>query len=313
MYYSLEQTCKRLHKNERQIRYMVKQGRLNPVNPDTFRRDGGYRFTEEEIQRAEKILELPGLSVKEAAQELEITPQYLLQFVSSGDVESEVKWIGKKKRRYFQKEEIRRFKQQLSEGRQTNQSSEYGFRVQLIAREVRIFEKCLYDGFEARVISPEPIKILTERGDILYMENGRVVSAPWPEKSYIRQKGYTEFEMPIPRHPHHPVYKLLYKMIEHLGERNIQIFETDFGDYYVRCRLGSIQVTNDEYKLLQKYRTSGDMVYEDGFVHFISNEVSKTITIPREIWHSIEQDSLSKGDTINQTVTKALKNYAKRQ
>jgi len=146
MYYSIEQICKKLHKNERQIRYMVKQERLKPVNPDTYRRDGGYRFSLEEMERVEQTLELPGMSVKEAAQELGITPQYLLQFVSNGDVESEVKWIGQKKRRYFQKEEIQRFKDQLIEGRQTNRMGEYGRRVKLISREVRIFEDCLYDG-----------------------------------------------------------------------------------------------------------------------------------------------------------------------
>ncbi|KGX91522.1 helix-turn-helix domain-containing protein [Pontibacillus marinus] len=309
MYYSIEQICKRLHKNERQIRYMVNQGRLTPVNPDTYRRDGGYRFSQEEIERVEQMLELPGLSVKEAAQELEITPQYLLQFVSNGELESEVKWIGQKKRRYFQKEEIKRFKKFLNEDRQTNRIGEYGRRVKLISREVRIFEECLYDGNESRVVSLEPLKIMTNRGEIIQLGDIDVESASWPEKPYIRQKGYTEFEIPIPRHPQHPVYKILYKLIEDLGDSNIQIYETSFGDYFVRCRLGSIPATNEEYKLLLKYLSNGEITYENGRVHLESNEITKTITIPKDLWQDIEQISENENESIHQTVTKALRNY----
>lgn len=311
MYYSLEQICKRLHKNERQIRYMVNQGRLHPVNQDTYRRDGGYRFSEEEIQRVEQMLDLPGLTVKEASRELEITPQYLLQFVSKGTIESEVKWIGKKKRRFFQKEEINRFKSQIKEGDHAKRTGEYGVRLPFISREVRIFEECLHDGLHARIVGLEPIKLLKENGETIELEETEFQSTDWPDHPYIRTKGHVEFEIPIPRHPQHPVYKLLYHIIEQLGVKNVQIYETELGDYHVRCRLGAIHASHKEYKLLQKYITSGEMSYDEGIVQFLSSEITKTITVPRSVWERLE--NYPSGYTMNEIVTKALENYVKKK
>lgn len=309
MYYSIEQVCQKLDKNERQIRYMINQGRMKPINPDTFRRDGGYRFSEEEVQRVKNEMTLPGFSVKEAAREIGITPQYLLQFVSSGDIKSDIKWIGQKRRRYFDKEEIQRFKSFLSKERETNRTGEYGVRVQLISREVRIFEKCLYDGLESIIINVNPFKVLTENGDTVYIENIDLPKSPWPNHSYIRTKGHVEFEMPIPRHPHHPVYQLLYKMIEEIGERNIQIFETQYGDYFVRCRLGKIRAEKDEHKLLLKYMVKGEMEYENGLVYLQSSDLSKNITLPKGIWKDVEKAASSNGENIHEIVRKALENY----
>jgi len=101
----------------------------------------------------------------------------------------------------------------------------------------------------------------------------------------------------------------LRRGIEELGTSNIQIYETSFGDYFVRCRLSSIPATNEEYKLLLKYLSNGEVTYENGMVHLVSNEITKTITIPKDVWQDIEQISESENESIHQTVTKALRNY----
>lgn len=311
MYLSIQQVSKKLHKSERQIRYMVKQEQIMPVNPDTYRRDGGYRFKEEEIEHIRRTYETNGLTVKEAATRAGISPQYLMQFVGKGDVESFTKIIGKQKRRFFELEEIERFKDRLKERTVSNREGEYGSLVQLISREVRIFDKVRINGVMTRVVSTSPLKTLMSNGKEIHIHEIIEGKGKWPERDYIKQKGFAEFSVPIPRNMDHPVYDLLYKMILQLGKTNIQIYETDLGDFYVRCRLGQLKITEDELQLLLRYLEKGEIYYdpETSVAHLMSGFTTTSIDIPTKIVNRYQQEAEELGLPVEELFLKALRRY----
>ncbi|GGC98811.1 helix-turn-helix domain-containing protein [Pontibacillus salipaludis] len=311
MYLSIQQVSKKLHKSERQIRYMIKQEQIMPVNPDTYRRDGGYRFKEEEIEHIRRTYDMNGLTVKEAAKRAGISPQYLMQFVGKGEVESFTKIIGKQKRRFFELEEIERFKDRLKERTVSNREGEYGALVQLISREVRIFDKVRINGVMTRVVSTSPLKTLMSNGKEIHIHENIEGKGIWPERDYIKQKGFAEFSVPIPRNMDHPVYDLLYKMILQLGKKNIQIYETDLGDFYVRCRLGQLKITEDELQLLLRYIEKGEIYYDPKtFVaHLMSGFTTTSIDIPTKILKRYQQEAEELGLPVEELLLKALRRY----
>lgn len=311
MYLSIEQVAKKLHKSERQVRYMIQQERIMPVNPDTYKRDGGYRFKEEEIYAIQRMDEANGLSVKDAAKRAGITPQYLMQFVKKGDVQSFTKVIGKQKRRFFKLEEIERFKDRLQERTVSNREGDYGAKVQLISREVRIFDKIRVNGVMARVISTSPLKVLMNNGKEIHIRESIQGEGDWPDRNYIKYKGFAELSIPIPRNMDHPVYDLLYKMIHQLGKRNIQIYETNLGDYYVRCRLGELNITEEEYHLLLRYKEKGEIDYNrlTGQALLLSGISTVTIDLPTNIVKRYQQESEDLGLKMEEVMIKALRRY----
>ncbi|KGX84640.1 helix-turn-helix domain-containing protein [Pontibacillus litoralis] len=308
MYYSIEQVAAQLHKTKRQIQYLIQQGLANPMNKDTYRRDGGYRFTEEEVERIIDHFSMEGLTVKEAARYLGITPQYIMHFVKKGELSSLVTYKGKQKRRYFTKEEIDRFKNILNDTREVNQEGIYGRKVQLISREAHIFEETSVNGSMARVISISPLQVLTEEGEFIAVEHIPSLIKPY-DKKVIRKRGFVEFQFPIPRHYKHPVYQVLFQIIQQLGERNIQIYEQAYGDYYVRCRLGSVQLTEEEYRILQRHIVKGEMEYRNGNIYFHSGEVQKTVYVPKMLYEQVMIWADKKENTFDEIMCKALERY----
>ncbi|QSS98376.1 helix-turn-helix domain-containing protein [Pontibacillus sp. ALD_SL1] len=311
MYLSIQQVSKKLHKSERQIRYMIKQEQIMPVNPDTYRRDGGYRFKEEEIDYIKQTYEPNGLTVKDAAKRAGISPQYLMQFVRKGEVESFTKIIGKQKRRFFELEEIDRFKDRLQERTVSNREGEYGSRVQLISREVRIFDKVRINGVMTRVVSTSPLKILMSNGKEIHIHENIQGKGKWPDRDYIKQKGFAEFSIPIPRNMDHPVYDLLYKIIFQLGKNNTQIYETDLGDFYVRCRLGQLKITEDELQLLLRYIEKGEIHYNPKTLvaHLTSGFTTISFDIPTKILDRYREEAEELGLPMEELFQKALRRY----
>ncbi|KGP93288.1 hypothetical protein N780_12005 [Pontibacillus chungwhensis BH030062] len=311
MYLSIQQVSKKLHKSERQIRYMIKQEQIMPVNPDTYRRDGGYRFKEEEIDYIKQTYEPGGLTVKGAAKRAGISPQYLMQFVRKGEVESFTKIIGKQKRRFFELEEIDRFKDRLQERTVSNREGDYGSRVQLISREVRIFDKVRVNGVMTRVVSTSPLRTLMSNGKEIHIRENIEGKGKWPEREYIKQKGFAEFSIPIPRNMDHPVYDLIYKMIFQLGRKNIQIYETDLGDFYVRCRLGRLTITEEEHQLLLRYIEKGEIHYDSKalIAQLMSGFTTTSLDISTKILDRYYKEAEELGLPVEELLLKALRRY----
>ncbi|KGP72362.1 MerR family transcriptional regulator [Pontibacillus yanchengensis] len=309
MYYSIDYVANVLGKSKRQVQYLVQQGLTEPINLDTYRRDGGYRFSEEEVRRLRDVFKLPGISVKEAARQLEMTPQYLMQFIREGQINSEIVTIGNRRRRWFHQEEIERFKNFLSQRAQAKRMGEYGRKIRLISREVHIFDEVLVQGSMARVVSVEPLQVLTANGEFVQIDHVDGNSSNLQDHPYIRTRGFVEFQIPIPRHYQHPVYQLLFQLLHQLGEKNIQIFEQEFGDYYVRCRLGQVHLAEREIKLLQRSIIKGDMQIENQTVTFQSNEVQKTLYLPKDLLKQYDDIAEQEKVQVEEILLEALQQY----
>ena len=309
MYLTLDDLASMINKTKRQIRYMIDNDIAHPINPDTYRSDGGYRFSKEEADRLQSMFAPDNrLSLNEAAETVGITAQYLSRLALEGFVESELVTVGQHKERRFTQENIKQLKENLN-NRKGNRQTDFGLKLVPFANGVRLFEVLDYKGRKARVVRTNPVHLLLEDGQIIAEDQPPISSEKWPEKTYVRKKGVVDFKISIPRNLDHQTYDTLYKMIEQLGERNIQIYETKTGDYYVRCRQGNFFGSDDDFELLRMNLKSGKVQHTGHRIYLETNFVSKTINIPDGLFGRIKASSEVEEISVEEKIIRTLDNY----
>jgi len=306
MYLTLNELASMINKTKRQIRYMIDNDIAYPINPDTYRSDGGYRFSKEEAERLQAMYASDDkLSLNEAAEIAGISAQYLSRLAKDDYVESELVTIGQHQERKFTPENIKQLQERLNE-RKGNRQTDFGLKLILFANGVRLFDVLEYKGKKARVVRTKPINLLLEDGQIVAENELPINSERWPEKTYVRKKGLVDFKISIPRNLDHQTYDTLYKMIDQLGERNIQVYETKTGDYYVRCRQGNFFGSEDDFELLKVNLKAGKVQYRGHRIYIDTNFVSKTINIPDGLFERIKLSAEAEKVSVEEKIISTL-------
>lgn len=315
MYLTLEQAARELDRTERQVRYLVKTGILLPANQDTYKRDGGYRFSKEVVEEVKIKLEPEGISLRKAAEIVGITPQYLNSLALKGEIDSELVMIGNKKERRFNMNDCINFSEQLK-SRTHKSVSQFGEKLHLYNHDLRLFELITYEGETVRIVKTEPLTILNTKGELVSpaVPKDFTISSQWPDKPYKTKKGFITFQVPIPRHAEHSTYNILYQLIEGMGVKNVQIYERKDGDYFIRCRQGKLKIQKEHAELLKRYLVEGELtVINEEEALLQSDIVSQYIHLPRDLYEKIEkvakERSVSNQSQLIDTVVSGLNSF----
>jgi len=313
VYIPLIQVATRLNISPRSVKNMVSQGIIQPVNPDTYRRDGGYKFLEEDVKKLIQQ-QLNKLSLRKAAALIGITPQYLNQLAKSKEkwIDSEVTTEGKQKRRWFKEEDCRLLMQKMA-NKELNSTIRYGRKLNPYKNEIRLFEPHQFDGQMLLVINTDPLQVIDSTGELTNADKEKIVSLPWPESKYQVKKGTVEISFAIPRRPEHPLYRTLYRMIESLGPKNTKIYETSEGNYFVRCRQGKIRGTEEDYKIISKNTLNGQSEFDGQYITLTTNAVAKLVNLHAgyitEITHLSGREKTDFDEMLNKVISIGLKHY----
>lgn len=304
-YITVQELASRLKKSPRTITNWVKRGIAHPVNPDTYRRDGRYVFSEDEVNRLQSLFSK--LSLQEAANIVGITPQYLNQLAIEGEIESELITYGKQKRRRFNKSDCLLLKEKIEKQEHTRATQKYGKRISTYYNGIRLFELIIYEGEKARIVETNPIRLLKRTGEMTNVDLPNLFSEPWPDIPYQRKKGTIVFKFQMSNNVDDPIYGLLYKMIETLGEKNVQVFQKD-GYYTVRCRQGKIVGTGEEYALLQDHVVEERVIRDGDNIILSTSKHPVTVYLPEEIIKEIKRRAKQYNCSFNDVVLDILKN-----
>lgn len=82
-YLSLEELCDRVGLTKNQLGYLIKYKHIEPINLDTWKADGGYRFEQEDVKRLEELYK-DSLTLKEAAEFLNKSKTYVHNAAKDG-------------------------------------------------------------------------------------------------------------------------------------------------------------------------------------------------------------------------------------
>jgi len=126
MYITVNELARILNKTKRQIQYMISNKIAQPINPDTHRRDGGYRFSSSEVERLKERYNRNDLSLKEASRLVGITPQYLNQLALDNKIQSSMVSISHRLERRFTKEDCEKILVELKQKKHSKRNNQYG-------------------------------------------------------------------------------------------------------------------------------------------------------------------------------------------
>ncbi|MEF2247971.1 hypothetical protein [Paenibacillus sp. IITD108] len=270
---TIQELSQKLNRSIRTLQHWVAIGRAFPSNTDTHRRDGGYVFSQMEVERLEKLF--MGLSSSEAAKIIGITPQYLNDLALNRQINSELRLVGNREQRFYTKEDCLKLKSSLT-SINNKKSNKFGTRISAYNRGARLFTHFENESINGLIVDTNPIRILCDEGYI--QVSAELDMQPWPNKAYQVKKGFIDFKFPIPRHSNHPVYRILHDIIEGLGPVNVQIFETENGDYFVRCRSGVTNMQNEAFEILERNLISGRIELVKDTIQFLPNIHSRYVT-----------------------------------
>lgn len=296
---SITKLAESLGKSVRTIQHWVASGVAKPINLDTYRRDGGYTFSVAEAERLVKLF--GGLGAKEAAEIVGVTPQYLNELALSGHIPSELRKVGKRERRFYKKEDCLMLRKQLQSDI-NKKTTKFGTKLTPFANGLRLFDYIEHLGKRGLISNTKPLIITNEDGRSYKITYTGEMS-PWPEKKYQVLKGFIDFRFPIPRAIVHPVYDLLRSLFDSLGTKNVQIFETRQGDYFVRCRSGTLPFSEVTYELLQKNVVNGKIEKSQGSILLRPDVVLRYVTFSKMAFDIVkrkaEESNISFDEALN--------------
>lgn len=273
-YIHIKELEKELGKTRQTIYRQLKEKNIQPVNPDTFRSDGGYTYRRADIESLLHAQHIP-MTLQEAADYIGITPQYLSLLRKQGDIEAKEVLYGKQKRLAFTQEACDRLmttRKAFLENHPTLRPYGNGY---------RLFQIIESENKKGRVVQTTPTKVLWNNGEVSFLkQSGAEVN--WIKRPYVRQKGFAIFHFPIPRSPFHPVYDLLYRMMEEIGTNNITIAENTEGDYEVKVRNSRWSGTDEDMTRLQSALMKGNVTKEEDSLVIHSDEHPITVYFRQE-------------------------------
>jgi len=296
-----------VNKSVRTIQHWVAIGDAKPVNADTYRRDGGYMFTEDEVNRLKQIH--GKLSSKQAAEMIGITSQYLNQLALVGTVESQINIVGQQKRRFYMKEDIVKLRDHLQERAGKNRkTNRFGKKLILFSKGARLFSRITSSNNQCLITNTAPLAIICEGGGMFKSLPTLDVMEPWPEHKYEQRKGFVDFLFPIPRSIDHPMYDTIRNVIYSLGEKNVQVFETKNGDYFVRCRCGRLPFKEEDFQLLKQNLRNGIIEKSKDRIMLKPEGVTRSVVLQDKVYNIVleksKSDKIGFDDALNELILK---------
>ncbi|NHN33196.1 hypothetical protein [Paenibacillus agricola] len=310
-YLSQKEMAQKLKKSTNTIRLWVENGMLNSVNPDTYRSDGGYRFTVEEYERLNHLFGPDALFQSEAAELVGITKQYLglLAKTNPPGIPSQVITYGKQQRRIFRRADCVALKLAL-EKREHQFLRDGGRELDLYKNNLRLFDSFTFEEKKVVVVSTNPVQLLTENYLIIEPHGYLPISKPCLDLPYEKKTGTIIFSFPRPIDVYAEIIDVLSEMVRCLGNKNIRIFEKE-DSYFIRCRKGKIKGSKSDLKLLNKFKVEGYLTLSGDYIELDGEIISKHTNYNKKVYQQIENIANEKNYSFDQTVNFLLSRIIK--
>ncbi|WP_054025078.1 helix-turn-helix domain-containing protein [Bacillus sp. FJAT-28004] len=205
--------------------------RLEPVNRQTHRGDGGFRFTREEIDRVKVLYKKDDLTSAEAAKRMGRSTTYIHKLINDNSIEFyEKEYRGKKT--YFIKE--------VDLNHYLELNPDAGKTETLFDKRSGIFLYQPYskEGNIARItrlkrINHRKVEAFLQTNDDRMITHDTAIKEGWQpviqlkEKKTLTSYGYAKFIFPIPKTLDSVIYAVLEEFFIHAGPANMRISVED--------------------------------------------------------------------------------------
>ncbi|EJR92972.1 hypothetical protein [Bacillus mycoides] len=289
---------------------LLKQGQLTPINKDTWRLDGSFLFSREEIEKLKGEREIEGITLYQASKKYHISMNQLEKWIKDEMLVYTVQEHRNRQTKFVKDDDIRKLVQQVEPA-----NAVYTFSQK---HNVVLFQKFIKGNTLARIIS------IPKRGDIILLDefgNNLTLSVALKEgydsaymlsdKPRSHHQRFVKFRFPKSDQLRNNIFHLIDNILQYVSPRNIKISE-EKGFWYFEIRQSLItvppEIQMEWINELTPYIIEGKIVPRvNHSVYLDSNTVTKPVILTNKEYQYIKKITSETNSSIEEFIAVAIR------
>ncbi|MGF9815378.1 DNA-binding protein [Bacillus toyonensis] len=289
---------------------LMKQGKLTPINKDTWRLDGSFLFSREEVEKVNEERKIEGITLYQASKEYHISMNQLEKWIEEGKLVYSLIEHRNRQTKFVKEEDIRELVQQVEQVNPVYTFSQ--------KHNVVLFQKFVKGNTLARVIS------IPKRGDIIVLDEfgtnmtlsealkeGYESAYILSDKPRSHHQRFVKFRFPKSERLRNNIFHIIDNILQYVSPRNIKISEEEtFWYFEIRQSLITLPpgIQMEWIEELTPYIIEGKIVPRMNHnVYFDSNTVTKSVILTSKEYKYMKEISSETNSSIEEFIAVAIR------
>ncbi|WP_410993562.1 DNA-binding protein [Bacillus cereus] len=289
---------------------LMKQGKLTPINKDTWRLDGSFLFSREEVEKVKEECKIEGITLYQASKEYHISMNQLEKWIEEGKLVYSLIEHRNRQTKFVKEEDIRELVQQIEQVNPVYTFSQ--------KHNVVLFQKFVKGNTLARVIS------IPKRGDIIVLDEfgtnmtlsealkeGYESAYILSDKPRSHHQRFVKFRFPKSERLRSNIFHIIDNILQYVSPRNIKISEEEtFWYFEIRQSLITLPpgIQMEWIEELTPYIIEGKIVPRmNQSVYLDSNTVTKSVILTSKEYKYIKDITSETNSSIEEFIAVAIR------
>ncbi|MFF2242522.1 DNA-binding protein [Bacillus thuringiensis] len=289
---------------------LMKQGKLTPINKDTWRLDGSFLFSREEVEKVKEERKIEGITLYQASKEYHISMNQLEKWIEEGKLVYSLIDHRNRKTKFVKEEDIRALVQQIGQVNPVYTFSQ--------KHTVVLLQKFIKGNTLARVTSiPKrgDIQLLDEFGTNMILsealEEGYKSAYMLSDKPRSHHQRFVKFRFPKSEQLRNNIFHSIDNILQYVSPRNIKISEEEtFWYFEIRQSLVTLPpgIQMEWIEELTPYIIEGKMVPRmNQSVYLDSNTVTKSVILTSKEYKYMKEITSDTNGSIEEFIAVAIR------
>lgn len=289
---------------------LMKQGKLTPINKDTWRLDGSFLFSREEVEKVKEERKIEGITLYQASKEYHISMNQLEKWIEEGKLVYSLIEHRNRQTKFVKEEDIRELVQQVEQANPVYTFSQ--------KHNVVLLQKFIKGNTLARVTSiPKrgDIQLLNEFGTNMILsqalEEGYKSAYMLSDKPRSHHQRFVKFRFPKSEQLRNNIFHLIDNILQYVSPRNIKISEEEtFWYFEIRQSLITLPpgIQMEWIEELTPYIIEGKMVPRmNHSVYLDSNTVTKSVILTSKEYKYMKEITSDTNSSIEEFIAVAIR------
>lgn len=292
------------------VNNLIKQGKLVPINKDTWRLDGSFLFEREDVEAIKKERKKEGLTLYQASKKYDVSTYQLEKWLEDGELTVTVQEHRNREMKFIKEEELRQLVHRFD---QVNTMYTYSQKYNTV-----LFQRYIHGNTIARIIS------IPKRGDIMLVDEfgseftlkeanklGYAPAYELSDKPRSHHQRFVKFRIPKSDQLRNSSFQLIDLILQYVSPRNIKVsVEEEFWYFDVRQSLIELPMGMqlEWIESLTPYLIEGKLVKRvNNSVYLDSSSVTKPVTMSSKEYKAINKIIEETNSTIEEFITNAIR------
>ncbi|MEW9183494.1 DNA-binding protein [Bacillus mycoides] len=289
---------------------LMKQGQLAPINKDTWRLDGSFLFSREEVDKLKDERKIEGITLYQASKEYPISMNQIEKWIEEEKLVYSVQEYRNRQTKFVKEDDIRKLVQQVEQA-----NAVYTFSQK---HNVVLFQKFIKGNTLARIISiPKrgEIILLDEFGNNLTLrealKEGYESAYMLSDKPRSHHQRFVKFRFPKSDQLRNNIFHLVDNILQYVSPKNLKVSEEE-GFWYFEIRQSLVTLSPgiqiEWINELTPYIIEGKIVPRvNHSVYLDSNTVTKPVILTNKEYEYIKKITSETNSSIEEFIAIAIR------